>query len=59
MEYTSNGIVYLDDINSGSVSRMGTIAICVFGMIAIALIVLGYKTFKVSSLNAVKTLRSE
>ncbi|MEO6288187.1 MAG: FtsX-like permease family protein [Dyadobacter sp.] len=40
-------------------AQIGTIAICVLAMIAIALFILGYKTLKVSSLNPVKTLRSE
>jgi putative ABC transport system permease protein len=39
--------------------QIGTIAICVLAMLAIASLILGYKTFKVSSLNPVKTLRSE
>ena len=39
--------------------QIGTIAICVLAMITIASLILGYKTLKVSSLNPVKTLRSE
>ena len=39
--------------------QIGTIAICVLAMIAIASLILGYKTLKVSSINPVKTLRSE
>ncbi|MCF0053608.1 ABC transporter permease [Dyadobacter sp. LJ53] len=39
--------------------EFGTVALCVLTMIAIASFILVYKTLKVSSLNPVKTLRSE
>jgi ABC-type antimicrobial peptide transport system permease subunit len=40
-------------------AQINSIAFCALSMIAIASIILGYKTLKVSSLNPVKTLRSE
>jgi putative ABC transport system permease protein len=39
--------------------QIGTIAVCVLAMVTVASLILGYKTLKVSSLNPVKTLRSE
>jgi putative ABC transport system permease protein len=39
--------------------QIGTIAICVIAVIVVASFILGFKTLQVSSLNPVKTLRSE
>jgi len=39
--------------------QIGAIAICVLAMVTVASFILVFKTLKVSSLNPVKTMRSE